>query len=153
MSPQPTHSRAEALTPAPQHVMVQADKAFKEAIQMRSLGWSPDSKGPASTGETGFGTQPGPEGRPRERKPRGGPRGTPGPQAAAVHARPWVLPCRPGQRETVSRAEHRGRSHLEMVQPHKARAAGGPACISGESRQGRGAGAGKNKQGQRHGWG
>ena len=25
---------------------VQADKAFEEAIQMRSLGWSPDSKGP-----------------------------------------------------------------------------------------------------------
>lgn len=75
MSLRPTHSRAEAPIPAPQHVMVQADKAFKEAIQMRSSGWSPDSKGPASTGETGFGIQPGPEGRPHERKPRGGPSG------------------------------------------------------------------------------
>lgn len=144
MSPQPTHSRAEALTPAPQHVMVQADKAFKEAIQMRSLGWSPDSKGPASTGETGFGTQPGPEGRPRERKPRGGPRGTPGPQAAAVHARPWVLPCRPGQRETVSRAEHRGRATTtlwsSLTKPGQLAAP--PASLG---RAGRGGGQGQGR--------
>lgn len=118
---------------------------------MRPLGWSPGSKGPAPTGGTGLGAQPGPEGRPHERGPRGGPSGAPGPQAAIVHAHLWALPCRPGQMGTASRAERRGRSHLEMVQPHKARVAGGPACISGESRQGEG-GRGREEQARPTTW-
>lgn len=61
-----------------------------------------------------------------------GPRRTPGPQAAIARAHVWVLSCTPEQMETVGRAEHRGRSHLEKVQPHKARAAGGATYISGE---------------------
>ena len=151
MSLRPTHSRAEAPTPAPQHVMVQADKAFKEAIQMRSSGWSPDSTGPASTDPQekralGYSQAP------RDSHLRGsrgeGPRGTPGPQAATVHAHLWVLPCRPGQMETVSRAVHCGRSHLKMAQPHKARAASWQRCLQPASpgRVGRG-------RGQQHGWG
>lgn len=143
MSLRPTHSR-EALILAPQHVMVQADKAFKEAIQMRSLGWSPDSKGPASTGETGFGIQPGPEGRPHERKPRGGPSGDSWTSGCGCPHTSVGSAVQTGQMETVSRAVHRGRSHLKMAQPHKARAAGGPPASPGRAGRGRGL---------QHGWG
>lgn len=124
---------------------VQADKAFEEATQMRSLGWSPDLQGLHPHEKRALGHSQARRDGHTSRSRGEGPRRTPGPQAAIVYARLWVLSCRPEQMETVagqSTVEGATLRRSSLTKPGQLAA---PPASPWRGRQGEGSGAGKNK--------